>query len=291
LYLACQDRLLADKRKAKAEGRKLGSCYWAQLKQMYSVTDLEKVLLVKDPTEMVQPKLIEALKQATSTNTNLKSKSLLTTYFAQGSSMNQKELCGVIKHLLRSKVKGNTTSCKCMLQFMKFVMKAGLYKKYPEELDVLRDQFDEAPMQRAMPYIQPATNAHSSWAWLARLWAQGSGMQECGMRESRYKDPGYHGYHYYYYSIGLGRKRLICVSLGLACKSLGARVWHARAWVQEHGIQESRWHELPQRGGLASQACMPDPCTQAAHASQARFQPAKQPPISGAAVELGCLEL
>jgi len=152
-YLACQDRLLADKRKAKAEGRKLGSCYWAQLKQLYSVTDLEKVLMVKDPSEMVQPKLIEALKQATSTNTNFKSKSLLTTYFAQGSSMNQKELCGVIKHLLRSKVKGNTTSCKCMLQFMKFVIKAGLHEKYPEELDVLRDQFDEAPMQRAISFM------------------------------------------------------------------------------------------------------------------------------------------
>ena len=172
MYLACQDRLLADKRKAKAEGRKLGSCYWAQLKQMYSVTDLEKVLLVKDPTEMVQPKLIEALKQATSPNTNLKSKSLLTTFFGQCTSMNQKELCGVVKHLLRTKVKGNATNCKCMLQFMKFVMRAGLYKKYPEELDVLRDKFGEAPMQRA---------------WPARAWVQGSGMQGSGCKNMAYK--------------------------------------------------------------------------------------------------------
>lgn len=125
------------------------------------MTDLEKVLKVANPNEMVQPKLIEALRQATSTNTNIKSRSLLTTYFTQATSMNQKELCGTVKLLLRSKVKGNTLSCKCMLQFMKLAIKDKLNEKHPEELDVLKDQFDEAPMQPAMPLKQSATHVHT----------------------------------------------------------------------------------------------------------------------------------
>ena len=156
-----QERLLADKRKAKIEGKKLGSCYWAQLKMLYSVNDLEKVLKVANANEMVQQKLIEALRQACSTNTNIKSRSLLTTYFTQASSMNQKELCGVVKLLLRTKVKGNTLSCKCMLQFMKLCAKDKLNEKHPEEVDVLKDQFDEALMQPAMPLKQSATHVHT----------------------------------------------------------------------------------------------------------------------------------
>lgn len=127
------------------------------------MNDLGQVLKVANTNETVQPKLIEALRQATSTNTNIKSRSLplLTTYFAQATAMNQKELCGVVKLLLRSKVKGNTLSCKCMLQFMKLCVKDKLNEKRPEEVDVSKDQFDEALMQPAVPLKQPATHAHT----------------------------------------------------------------------------------------------------------------------------------
>ena len=123
--------------------------------------DLELVLKVHNTSEMVNLKLIEALRQATSTNTNIKSRSLLTTYFTQATAMNQKELCGVVKLLLRSKVKGNTVQCKCMLQFMKLCIKDKLNEKHPEEVDVLKDQFDEALMQPAMPLKQSATHVHT----------------------------------------------------------------------------------------------------------------------------------
>ena len=82
-------------------------------------------------------------------------------YFTPATSMNQKELCGVVKLLPRSKVKGNTLSCKCMLQFMKLCARYKLNEKHPEEVDVLKDQFDEALMQPAMPLKQSATHVHT----------------------------------------------------------------------------------------------------------------------------------
>ncbi len=101
-----------DKRAAKDNGSKMGASYWAALREKYDV-DSELVragLTVRDKTQEVQAPLYKALDQATTSNCTKRSQNSLLTWFQTAESCNQKEFCGLARHLLTLKPASNVVS-------------------------------------------------------------------------------------------------------------------------------------------------------------------------------------
>lgn len=96
-----RERIISDKRAAKASGAKLGSSYWQNLKVEYKLDQTSaasaEVLVVKDKAEAVHPELKAALEMARGANLTKNNISRLSSFLASAPAANQRELVGLLR--------------------------------------------------------------------------------------------------------------------------------------------------------------------------------------------------
>lgn len=96
-----RERILHDKRAAKASGAKLGSSYWQGLKTEYKIGSAAagsaEALVVRDKSQEVNPELKSALEMVRGANLTKKNISRLSSYLASAAPTNQRELVGLLR--------------------------------------------------------------------------------------------------------------------------------------------------------------------------------------------------
>ena len=119
--------------------------FWSDLKKKWGIKGVEDSLAVADKSHLVQPALKAALDQAKDKNTVKKSKKGLISFFKSCRALNQKEMVGICRFLAGVKVKGEVNRSlwqevmKCFVR-LKYVEQ----KLYKDELEILKDGFDES---------------------------------------------------------------------------------------------------------------------------------------------------
>lgn len=138
-------RIADDKRDAKSSNRRLGSSYWQELREMYaSSTTMSASLKVQNSSASVSDTLIEAIKFSNCANLTKRTKAPLLTYLASCKSMNQRELCGLLRHLATIRPAASSSATGLVLEGMRCIKRLGMHTKEKGTVDVVRPLFDEA---------------------------------------------------------------------------------------------------------------------------------------------------
>lgn len=138
-------RIGDDKRDAKATNKRLGSSYWQELREMYSSsTTLASALQVRDHKQGVSDTLVDAIKFSNCANLTKRTKAPLLTYLSTCKAMNQRELCGLLRHLVTIRPSASTAATDLILQAMRCLKRLQVDTKEKATVDVVRPLFDEA---------------------------------------------------------------------------------------------------------------------------------------------------
>ena len=112
--------------------------HMASLRQQFGVTSLLEELTVKDATESTQKELCIALDYSTKKNLAVRTRQPLQSFFEHCQSLNQKETCGIVRHMMTFKTAGNKKTRDLVLSCMKMVQRLDLAKTSKHELQLLR---------------------------------------------------------------------------------------------------------------------------------------------------------
>ena len=110
----------------------------ASLRQQFGVTSLLEELTVKDASESTQKELCIALDYSTKKNLPLRTRQRLQNFFDHCQVLNQKETCGIVRHMLTFKIAGNKKTRDLVLSCMKMVQRLDLADTFKFEFQFLR---------------------------------------------------------------------------------------------------------------------------------------------------------
>ena len=125
-------RITADHAEISSRGGRLSGVYWTKLRAEYGV-ECGPPLKVINPNQPVSPALCNALAVAKHNNAALRSKRELSAFFGTCTSLNQKEMVGIVKFFSELKVAGNESSAMALSAAMKTFVKINAQETYPEE--------------------------------------------------------------------------------------------------------------------------------------------------------------
>lgn len=138
-------RLKHDKRESKESGTRLGSSYWADLRQRYDgEAAWSQHLKVKEPGLPVADNLVEALRHASNPNVTKRTKAPLTNFLAGVRVLNQKEICGLMRYLLPIRPSTSPGATSLVVEFMKCVVRLKLSDSEGETIKLGHNLYDEA---------------------------------------------------------------------------------------------------------------------------------------------------
>lgn len=136
--------LLHDKRELKGSEKRFCQSMFDDLKQAFALTTSpSKKLKVTDNNELIQPALLEALDASRMKNPAKRTKQPLYNFFGSVKQINQKELVGLLRSISEVNVSSSVPARKHCLEVIKFLVNSGLHQKFPEEMGILRELFDE----------------------------------------------------------------------------------------------------------------------------------------------------
>lgn len=139
------ERIKADKRMARETSSRLGSSYWVELRAKYSASATWAAeLKVADSSQPVSAVLIEGLRHAANPNVTKRTKAPLLNYLATTASMNQKELCGLIRHIMQVRPGSSPSATSLVVEVMKAIVRLDLVTTCQQTVAVGRTLFDEA---------------------------------------------------------------------------------------------------------------------------------------------------
>jgi hypothetical protein len=142
--LTLRQTLLEAKRKAKEGKRRMNAAYYAELRLKFAgSSSLSVCLVVKNPNESVQPALVSALDQANAANPAKRTRQPLYNFFATCSELNQKELVGLLRSVADTNVSSSVPARRHVLEVIKFLVNSECYTKFKEDVEKLRDLWDE----------------------------------------------------------------------------------------------------------------------------------------------------
>jgi hypothetical protein len=111
----------------------------ASLREKFGVKSMLAELVVNDASESTQKELISALDCSTEKNLSLRTRQPLKTFLDHCASLNQKEACGVVRHMVSFRIGGNKKTRDLVLSFMKMVQRLDLAETFKHEFQFLRD--------------------------------------------------------------------------------------------------------------------------------------------------------
>lgn len=141
--VSLRDRLLQDKAEAQSSGKRLSSTYWRKVKEDYAAV-MDDSFTIQDQNQPLQNDLLEALKQAMTSNTTTRSTSKLLTWAQKATECNQKEFCGLARFLLSLRPAGNQHALMLILEVMRMIIRLEMNGVLGVEMSKLHDCFDQA---------------------------------------------------------------------------------------------------------------------------------------------------
>ena len=160
--MSLRDTVIADKRSAQQSGKRLSSAYWKELREKFKPDDTQGNLRVANPAEHVSQELIEGLEAALTPNTTHRSKSKLLAWCHTTATCNQKELCGLGRHLFTLKLATNTVALSVVVESMKMITRSGLQTKFSSTVAHLVEVFDTA-LCTTLAQMRRSQLSESSW--------------------------------------------------------------------------------------------------------------------------------
>ena len=122
---------VALKQKAKERGGKVGKKQWEALKMKYG--DAGASLVVKKDSDVVQQALQSAMALARHSNTQKRNQSALLSWMPVANTVNQKEMVGLIRHILGFKVNVGSVGQRLAMEFLKMSARLKLEEAYQAE--------------------------------------------------------------------------------------------------------------------------------------------------------------
>jgi len=104
---------------AKVKGKKLGSAFWLEMRNLYSDAEAAiPALQVKDPNQVVSETLVKATDQARTANCTKRSQAAFLGWLQTTESVNQKEFVGIARHALTLKVNSNQAHPRALIKYL-----------------------------------------------------------------------------------------------------------------------------------------------------------------------------
>ena len=126
-------RLTADKKSARDEGRHLAPSYWKGLKEQYGVETADQQLKVTNDAEVADPALIAALTACRNPNAGARNRLLLLSWLDSVQTVNQRTFCGLAKYVLTLRPGANEAAALQVLAVLKMIHRLDLRKPRAEE--------------------------------------------------------------------------------------------------------------------------------------------------------------
>lgn len=109
-----------------------------------SSTTLASVLKVVDNRQSGSDTLVDVIKFSRTANLIERAKAPLLTYLSSCKNMNQRELCGLLRHLVTIRLAASSSACVFLLEAMRCLKRLQMDVKEKATVDVVRTLFDEA---------------------------------------------------------------------------------------------------------------------------------------------------
>ena len=136
------DTMVEYKRLSKMTGSNKGgrfsAKYMASLREKFGVKSLLEELVVADASESTQKELVNALDFSTKKNLAQRTRQPLQTFFEHCVSLNQKEVIGIVRHMMSLRIGGNKKTRDLVLSCMKMVQRLVLAEKFKHEFQFVR---------------------------------------------------------------------------------------------------------------------------------------------------------
>jgi len=143
--LTLREEITKDKREAKASGRKLSSAYWSRLGAEWAPEAAPgRLLEVKDQSQPVDPRLLEALKTARSSNTTQRSRAPLIAWLGSATAPNQKAVGAVLRQSLSCNPALSSGHLQMVLATMRWLCRVNTNGQFNVEVAICRSHFDKA---------------------------------------------------------------------------------------------------------------------------------------------------
>ena len=110
----------------------------AEMKARFGINDFVEELVVTDPTLPVAPSLLSALHAATNANCAKRTRAPLQQYFEHAMELNQKEVIGVVRHMLTVSIGGNKKARDLVLACMRMVRRCDALGNFRSEWKFLQ---------------------------------------------------------------------------------------------------------------------------------------------------------
>ena len=102
----------------KTKGKKLGSAFWLQVRNLYADVDLVAPdLQVNDPNQPLSETLVKAIDQARTANCTKRSQAAFLSWLQTAEAVNQREFVGIAKHAMSLKVNSNQAQPRALNQY------------------------------------------------------------------------------------------------------------------------------------------------------------------------------
>ena len=104
----------------KTKGKKLGSAFWLEVRNLYADVGLVfPDLQVKDPSQPLSETLVKAIDQARTANCTKRSQPALLSWLQTAEAVNQREFAGIAKakHAMSLKVNSNQAQPRALNQY------------------------------------------------------------------------------------------------------------------------------------------------------------------------------
>lgn len=137
-------RVKEGKRKTRESGSRLGSGYWSELRAMYSSGSWwAERLKVQNASELVQADLVEALRHAGHPNVTKRTKAPLLHFLQSVGSINQRELCGLMRHIMQVRPSSSVSASSLVVEVMKMIVRLDLHTTWRDTVVVGAHLFDD----------------------------------------------------------------------------------------------------------------------------------------------------
>ena len=129
----------------------MGAKYYARLKEAFELeASPQKQLKVNDETESIKPMLLKAIVSSKAKQPN---RQPMMGYLHMAEKPNQKELVGILRWGLELKPSTSSEQLRCCLDLMRWCARLELYKDFPDEIKLMKAQFDKTLVEAPAPIL------------------------------------------------------------------------------------------------------------------------------------------
>ena len=194
--LTLRDRLRRDYRNLKkvSPTKRLGAKYWREMVALYTAREGNvQDLKVLDPKQTVDAGMMLALENAVRANPATRSKDPLASWLAGANTINQRELCGLLKTIAATPQLGKVNIDSIFIEVLKLLVRIDKVEEFKTEIKACSYLFDSALASQYMR-LKKAGVSQQTWLLshrsLARIIIDADDLEQLAGFEGNWVDVG-----------------------------------------------------------------------------------------------------